>query len=318
VVIHFRWDTILEDIGTLNTDASFQEYNNIFQLDVNSRTTFGRFRKITQTGNIEGLVSVFRSKATSQWVFDNDNHNSYVIFAVGRGSLLLKNERAELPRYFFISPFFPKITAEFTPNQQVALVIICVQKATLTDLTHLKQMAESIIESPHYLTAEMETIIKKLSDFEVNFISAIEAQKNINQLFLSVFTNHESHHIESKISPESFKKVQKVVEILSSNYSSNEKPSIQKLATAMNVSPSKLKNDFRIVYNDSVYNYYLKRKLSYAAELLASQKYTVSQVAIKVGYHGQATKFVQIFRKYYGMTPKQYQIRNRKITNQET
>jgi AraC-like DNA-binding protein len=318
--ISFQWDTFLEDIiGLYPNDSQLINNNLISQLHVQARSLTGFVKKTKQVQNVEAVIGVFESKSAIELLFENKNKNwFYKILVMGKGVLEKDKTHYDLPRYFFMNPEFGKISVNIQANQEITLVVIRVEHQIYSSLLFEKKIDEDFLQTPNYLTGQIESLIKALNNFKTDFISIIEAQQNILQLFLTIFNEEKKVLKVRKVDDKSFSNLQKVVEILTKNYSSPEKPNIQKLADFINVSPSKLKSDFKSVYQESIYSYYLKRKLEYAVTLLGSQKYTVSQVAIKVGYQAQATKFVQIFRKYYGVTPKQFQIQNRNITNQET
>lgn len=306
----FEWDTFMEDIAELYPNDSVSTNNNyVSQIEIHNRALSGFLRKTKQGQNIDGLIGMLDSKSTFHWEFNNQSENnmSYVVFVKGRGSLEINNTHYSLSRYFFVNPDCNPITMTLEANQEVSIVIMRVEYQAVSALLSDLKIEHDFFLKPHYLSSQIELMMRALKSYGIDFISIIETQHKLFQLFLAVF-DEGKNIAKRKISAESFSSLQKVVDILIKNYSYPEKPNIQKLAASINISPSKLKSDFKLVYQESIYSYYLKRKLEYAAELLASQKYTVSQVAIKVGYQVQATKFIQIFRKYYGMTPKQYQI----------
>ncbi len=85
----------------------------------------------------------------------------------------------------------------------------------------------------------------------------------------------------------------------------NRPPSLESMATTVGMSVSKMKHLFKNSYGESIYQFRQKAKLQYAADLLKTQRYTVSQVAYKVGYHS-SIKFIKIFEKHLGVTPGQF------------
>lgn len=91
----------------------------------------------------------------------------------------------------------------------------------------------------------------------------------------------------------------------------NRPPSLEELAQLIGMSVSKMKLLFKTYYGDSIYQFHQKAKLNYAADLLKSRRYTVSQVAYKVGYN-HSIKFIKIFEKHFGQTPGKY--KNETIT----
>ncbi len=84
-----------------------------------------------------------------------------------------------------------------------------------------------------------------------------------------------------------------------------EPPSLQELADEIGLSLSKLKEGFKHIYGESVFNFLLDYKLEYARKLLLSKKHNVSEISLQIGY-STASHFIAAFKKKYGTTPKQY------------
>jgi len=84
-----------------------------------------------------------------------------------------------------------------------------------------------------------------------------------------------------------------------------EPPSMQELADEIGLSLSKLKEGFKHIYGESVFNFLLDYKLEFARKQLLSKKYNVSEISLQVGY-STSSHFISAFKKKYGTTPKQY------------
>ena len=84
-----------------------------------------------------------------------------------------------------------------------------------------------------------------------------------------------------------------------------EPPSLQELADEIGLSLPKLKEGFKQIYGESVFNFLLDYKLEYARKQLLSKQYNVSEISLQVGY-STASHFISAFKKKYGTTPKQY------------
>jgi len=85
----------------------------------------------------------------------------------------------------------------------------------------------------------------------------------------------------------------------------DEPPSLQEIANEVGLSISKLKEGFKHIYGESVFNFLLDYKLEFARKQLLSKKYNVSEISLQVGY-STASHFIAAFKKKYGTTPKQY------------
>jgi len=104
-------------------------------------------------------------------------------------------------------------------------------------------------------------------------------------------------------SEDNVEKIKKAKQIVISNMA--EPPSLQELADEIGLSLPKLKEGFKHIYGESVFNFLLDYKLEYARKQLLSKKYNVAEISSMVGY-STASHFISAFKKKYGTTPKQY------------
>ena len=98
-------------------------------------------------------------------------------------------------------------------------------------------------------------------------------------------------------------KIKKAKQIVISNMA--EPPSLHEIASEVGLSISKLKEGFKHIYGESVFNFLLDYKLEFARKQLLTKQYNVSEISLQVGY-STASHFIAAFRKKYGTTPKQY------------
>lgn len=79
-------------------------------------------------------------------------------------------------------------------------------------------------------------------------------------------------------------------------------PPITHLAKIASMSPSKFKSCFREIYGAPVYQYYQKQRMNKAKSMLMSNKYTVKEVGIEVGYLN-LSNFAKAFKKAFDQLP---------------
>jgi AraC family transcriptional regulator, transcriptional activator of the genes for pyochelin and ferripyochelin receptors len=87
-------------------------------------------------------------------------------------------------------------------------------------------------------------------------------------------------------------------------------PSLIDLARQVGLNDRKLKEGFRQVFNTTVFGYLTQQRLEQASHLLA-QQYSIAAVAAAVGYTSP-TAFSGAFRRRFGVTPKAYQMGQRR------
>ncbi len=102
---------------------------------------------------------------------------------------------------------------------------------------------------------------------------------------------------------ENVEKIKKAKHLIINNMA--EPPTLQELANDIGLSMSKLKEGFKHIYGESVFNFLLDYKLEYSRKQLLTKKYNVSEISLLIGY-STASHFISAFKKKYGTTPKQY------------
>jgi AraC family transcriptional regulator, exoenzyme S synthesis regulatory protein ExsA len=79
---------------------------------------------------------------------------------------------------------------------------------------------------------------------------------------------------------------------------SQSPPTIDKMAFMAGMNSSKFKLLFKEIFGQSPHQYILEKKLQYAEELLKSGKYTLTQIAYKLGYN-HTSGFTRIYKKKF-------------------
>jgi AraC-like DNA-binding protein len=79
-------------------------------------------------------------------------------------------------------------------------------------------------------------------------------------------------------------------------------PGIENVAEKVGISPTKLKNDFKTIHNQTVYNYYRYHQMDLAYKLICEKAQTVKEVATLLGYEN-ASKFAAVFKEQFGVQP---------------
>lgn len=98
-----------------------------------------------------------------------------------------------------------------------------------------------------------------------------------------------------------YKRILRVKEKLLSSF--EEKVNIENLATEFGTSLSKLKRDFKTLFDSSIYQFYTQAKMDEAYRRLKTGQYSVMEVGYDLGYQNPS-KFSQMFKKVKGITPK--------------
>ncbi|WP_026449451.1 helix-turn-helix domain-containing protein [Aequorivita capsosiphonis] len=93
--------------------------------------------------------------------------------------------------------------------------------------------------------------------------------------------------------------------ILDSSFT--DAPTICALSKKVFLNETKLRKDFKSYYSVTIKNYIISLKMNYALRLLCEKKHNITEIAEMCGYNG-LVQFSVAFKKFYGCSPKKYQI----------
>ena len=79
-------------------------------------------------------------------------------------------------------------------------------------------------------------------------------------------------------------------------------PSIDNIAKQVALSPSTLKRHFKLMFQKSIYEYYLDQKMELAMRMLQEKPLSVNEVAATMGYE-KSSNFIEMFKKHFGISP---------------
>ncbi len=82
-------------------------------------------------------------------------------------------------------------------------------------------------------------------------------------------------------------------------------PRLNELARTAGLSETKMKQSFRQIFGDSIYNYYQSARMDRAAFLLRHEGYSVSEAGYHLGF-SNLSHFGRLFEKRHGLTPKKF------------
>ena len=104
-----------------------------------------------------------------------------------------------------------------------------------------------------------------------------------------------------KISPDEVKRLMEVESYLVKDFSTPPPP-ISFLSRVAAMSTTTLKNKFKKLYGNNVYEYFQKSRMHKAKTLLMSQKYSIKEIGSKLGY-SNLSNFATAFKKEFKKLP---------------
>ena len=123
----------------------------------------------------------------------------------------------------------------------------------------------------------------------------------LERFFTRIYYKMSDMHFDVKLTNEDINSIKQVAKNLLEDFSV-EPPGIKKLAQMAAMSPSKLKISFKEIYGIPIYQYFQKHRMNKAKAMLLSQKYSVKEVGIELGYNN-LSNFAKAFKKSFDQLP---------------
>jgi len=226
----------------------------------------------------------------------------YTLNIKENSSVLLYNPNQDLP-----------INLILPPNSKHLVLIISIKIfhsffSQVADL--IPFLNEENIDKKYYLDKELSPseIVILNQIFNENMHSSIQKLYIKGKVYelLSLYFNKKEGDEQScpfLDNEDNVEKIKNAKQLVINNMA--EPPSLQEIANEIGLSLPKLKEGFKHIYGDTVFNFLLDYKLEHARKLLLSKKYNISEISLLIGY-STASHFISAFKKKYGTTPKQY------------
>ncbi|MGV3559494.1 helix-turn-helix transcriptional regulator [Larkinella arboricola] len=203
----------------------------------------------------------------------------------------------------------------FPANTAINFTVIGVTATrlkSLLDLQQPNQVIQTILSgSPGFLYYEsmgpdVYKTLKQLTNVHQNGeLSALYYRIKVQELLLLVFqqllkrdtTRHSPIHKDD---------MDKLFIVRSAVLSDlSQPPHLAHLAKLVGMSETKLKDLFKQVFGDSIYNYFQVARMEEAAFLLKQGGYSVTDVGNQLGFTN-LSHFSRLFEKHFGVKPKKY------------
>jgi AraC-like DNA-binding protein len=227
--------------------------------------------------------------------------------------LTLKFDGRRMPGHeveFGTSNFFTEVT--IPAHEQINFVVVVVTRRTLLNLLQIEEaglMAYTIRDNPSFffheaMTRDMERTLKQLSQInETTPLPALLYQTRAQELIYFLFARLLSRKtgVALSINQEDVNKIYQVRASILADLSAP--PKLADLARHIGMSSTKMKQLFRQIFGDSIYNYFQVERMNEAAQLL--RDFSVSQVGYRIGF-SNLSHFTRLFEKHHQMKPKRY------------
>jgi len=227
---------------------------------------------------------------------------------------------------FGTSNFFTEV--RIPAHEEINFVVIVVTRKTLLNLLQIggegqgegglrergagasrSDMSHTIRDNPSFflheaMTRDMERTLKQLSQInETTPLPALLYQTRAQELIYFLFARLLSRKtgVALSIDQEDVNKIYQVRASILADLSAP--PKLSDLARHIGMSSTKMKQLFRQIFGDSIYNYFQVERMNEAAQLL--RDFSVSQVGYRIGF-SNLSHFTRLFEKHHQMKPKRY------------
>lgn len=205
----------------------------------------------------------------------------------------------------------------FPANTDIYFVVVGVMKDVLKELLAIKKpnsVVQTILNAePGFLfyesmSVEIHKIVKQIMDARedndmANFYQRLKVQELLYLVFGKLQKRETQHH--SSIHKDDVEKLSLIRAAILSDLS--VPPSLPDLAKMAGFGETKMKDIFKQVFGDTIYNYYQQARMEEAAFLLKHGGLSVSETGYQLGF-ANLSHFGRLFEKYHGVKPKKYAV----------
>ena len=233
----------------------------------------------------------------------NFNNNSYSFDVLDSHNMLLYNTQLKLP-----------INLELRSKSWMISFFISIEKfhslfskesgyiPFLSDENKTKKYYDDGNTSP-----QMALVLNQILNFNVHSsLKKLYVKGKVYELLSLYFNTNEDAENEKcpfLIDDNYVIKIRSAKDIIIDRMS--EPPTLQELSTEIGLPLKKLKEGFKQIYGDTVFNFLFNYKMEEARRMLETNTLNVNEVGLKVGY-STSSHFIAAFKKKFGITPKKY------------
>ena len=202
-----------------------------------------------------------------------------------------------------------------TDNQQVEVMVIHLYPDVLKSLyiedlpSIIKKQTQNkqskVIASSHVITKFIDSLEFYFQNPSLVNDDLLELK--IKELILLLVQSKNVHSIQELINDLYSKKTVQLKKVIKTHLFSNLK--LEDLAKLCHLSLSSFKREFKKEFNDSPNNYFNKKKLEKAKELLNITDISIGEIAYETGFN-DPLYFTRFFKKRMGLSPTDYRKKN--------
>jgi AraC-like DNA-binding protein len=203
----------------------------------------------------------------------------------------------------------------FSKNSNVRFVAIGIKASVLAAILKIEKpnsLVQKILSGKttfffhEHISVDEQRIVKQFSKIDEleelnNFHYRIKAEELLYLLFSKLLARGNPR--QSVINKSDIEAMYTIRTAILSDLSNP--PKLQELAKMSGIGEGKMKQLFKQIFGDTIYNYYQKERMQEAAFLIRQSGLTVSEAGYQIGF-SNLSHFGRLFEKHFGMTPKKY------------
>ena len=203
----------------------------------------------------------------------------------------------------------------FPAHTDIYFLVVGVMKDVLKALLaieHPNSVVQTILEAaPGFLyyermSVEIHKLVKQVTDArEDQALNTFYQRLKVHELLYLVFERLQQRETQthSAIHKDDVEKLSLIRAAILADLA--VQPSLPALAKMAGLGETKMKDLFKQVFGDTIYNYYQQARMEEAAFLLKHGGLSVSETGYQLGF-ANLSHFGRLFEKYHGAKPKKY------------
>lgn len=203
----------------------------------------------------------------------------------------------------------------FPANTDIYFLVVGIRKDALKELLGISNpnsVVQTILNAaPGFLfyesmTVEIQKLVKQVTDAREdndlgNFYHRVKVQELLYLVFEKLQKREAVHH--NTVHKDDAEKLALIRTAILADLA--VPPGLPELAKMAGFGETKMKELFKQVFGDTIYNYYQQARMEEAAFLLKHGGLSVSETGYHLGF-ANLSHFGRLFEKYHGMKPKKY------------
>lgn len=182
------------------------------------------------------------------------------------------------------------------------------ERKYLNPVTHDRRIEVYIIRKGNPVSDKILANLRRLKELQEGENTEFQTRNILSETWLLLLEDiHINYKAEKMLKSEQTDRIRSMLSFIHNHY--RERITIERIADAAGVSEREAARCFRKNLNQSPIEYLLSYRLNEAKKLLLSSDLPITEICYQCGF-SESSYFGKIFRRTYGVTPREYRSRN--------